>query len=65
MCQTPWIQKFGNAFIQSLGGAFAENLHVCAMCSIEHAFSTLRLEFGKKCLGCILTEMFSLVCWSL
>jgi hypothetical protein len=49
MCQTPWNQKFGNAFIQSLGGAFAENLRVCAMCSIEHAFSTLRFEFGKKC----------------
>jgi hypothetical protein len=65
MCQTPWIQKFGNAFIQSLGGAFAEKLHVCVMCSIEHAFSTLRLEFGKKCLSCILTEMFPLVCWCL
>ena len=65
MCQTPWIENFGNAFIQSLGGAFAENLRVCAMCSIEHACSTLRFEFGKICSSSIRTEMISLVCWSL
>ena len=62
MCQTPWTQNFGNAFIQTLGGTIAENVLVCAMCSIEHAFSTLRFEFGKKCLSCILPEMISLVC---
>lgn len=62
MCQTPWAQNIGNVCIQGWGGAFAENARVCATCSIEHAFSTLRFEFGKKCLSCTLTEMIASVC---